>query len=181
MLGACTVQRGFSVLELMVTVAILAVLAILAGPSFQPLMERWRVRSAAEDLASTLYFVRSESIKRGGGVILRASDGADWSQGLIVFQDVNSNGTQDTCDTTSANAPNECNLRLTEASAQVTITPDPADTTTVTADRWGAFSAGVTWVVAPKGAGASHVSARRLCLSASGRVKQVSGGASCDE
>ncbi len=178
MLGACTVQRGFSVLELMVTVAILAVLAILAGPSFQPLIERWRVRSAAEDLASTLYFVRSEGIKRGGGVILKASDGADWSQGLIVFQDVNGNGTQDTCNTTIT--PNECDLRVAAAFAQVTITSNPADTTTLAADRWGAFGADVTWVFTPKGGDASSASARKLCLAASGRVKQIQGSASCD-
>ena len=80
-LGQRTTERGFSLLEVMVVVAILAILAALAGPSFTPMIERWRVRSATEDLQSSLYFARSEAIKRGGGISVAAKDGADWSSG----------------------------------------------------------------------------------------------------
>ena len=71
--------RGFTLLEVMVVVAIIAVLAALAGPSFTPIIERWRVRSAAEDLTSTFYLARSEAIKRGGGITIDATGG--WGQG----------------------------------------------------------------------------------------------------
>jgi type IV fimbrial biogenesis protein FimT len=60
-------SRGFTAIELMVTVAILAVLAGIAAPSFNPIIERWRVRQVSEELQSTLYFARSEAVKRGGG------------------------------------------------------------------------------------------------------------------
>ena len=43
-----TWEHGFTAVELMVVVAIVAILAALAGPSFAPLIERWRVRDAAE-------------------------------------------------------------------------------------------------------------------------------------
>ena len=36
--------KGFTAIELMVTVAVLAVLAAIAAPSFKPLFERWQVR-----------------------------------------------------------------------------------------------------------------------------------------
>ena len=39
--------RGFTAIELMVTIGIAAILAALAAPSFTGLMERWRVRHAA--------------------------------------------------------------------------------------------------------------------------------------
>lgn len=41
--SAAKEMRGFTLLEVMVTVGILGVLAALAAPSFQPLIEKWRV------------------------------------------------------------------------------------------------------------------------------------------
>ena len=69
-------------MEVMVVVAILGILAALAGPSFTPLLERWRVRDSAEALTSTLYYARSEAIKRGGGITIDAS--GDWNTGWKV-------------------------------------------------------------------------------------------------
>ena len=70
-------MRGFTLLEVMVVVAIIAVLAALAGPSFTPLIERWRVRQAVENLQSTLFYARSEAIKRGGNVSIRKTANGD--------------------------------------------------------------------------------------------------------
>ena len=41
-------QAGFTAIELLVVVAIVAILTALAAPSFTPLIERWRVRQARE-------------------------------------------------------------------------------------------------------------------------------------
>ncbi|MBP6653225.1 MAG: prepilin-type N-terminal cleavage/methylation domain-containing protein, partial [Xylophilus sp.] len=60
--------KGFTLLEVMVVVSILAVLAALAAPSFTPMIERWRVRQAVEATTSMLYYARSEGVKRGGNV-----------------------------------------------------------------------------------------------------------------
>ena len=62
---------GFTAIELMVVVSIVAILAALAAPSFSPLIENWRVRESAEQLQSTLYYARSEAIKRGGQVLIQ--------------------------------------------------------------------------------------------------------------
>ena len=50
--------------------------------SFTPLIERWRVRQATENLVSTIHFARSEAIKRGGGITIDATGG--WNTGWKI-------------------------------------------------------------------------------------------------
>ena len=64
-------ETGFTAIELLVTVAVVTILAALAAPSFKPLIDRWRVRDALESMQSTLYLARSEAIKRGGRIAIQ--------------------------------------------------------------------------------------------------------------
>lgn len=57
-------RRGFTLVEAAVTLAILAVLACGAAPSFQGLIERQRLAGLAAQLATDVQFVRHESILR---------------------------------------------------------------------------------------------------------------------
>ncbi len=47
------------------------------------------MRGAAEALQSTIYYARSEAIKRGGGVTIYAIDNADWANGWEVLKSGN--------------------------------------------------------------------------------------------
>jgi type IV fimbrial biogenesis protein FimT len=85
-------QRGFTLIELMITVAILGVLLALAVPSFQGTIARNNVASAASMLSASLSLARSEAVKRGASVTVCKSANAstcvtsgDWSQGWIMF------------------------------------------------------------------------------------------------
>lgn len=71
---------GFSMVELMVVLAITGILAALAMPSFTELIEGQRARSAATDLMVALTRTRSEAIKRNANVTLSPKSG-DWANG----------------------------------------------------------------------------------------------------
>jgi len=154
-------QQGITLIELMVTVSVLAVLAAVAAPSFTPLMERWRVRSAAEDLQASIYFARSEAIKRGGGITIAAIDD-DWSNGWkVATPDPDAEQLQ------TGNVP--AGLSISEGSA----------TTSLSLDRWGSISPAANFLLAPAGKDEEDASAVRLCVNSSGRILRVSGSSDC--
>lgn len=186
-------MSGFSLIELMVVVAILAILSALAAPSFTPLMERWRVRDSAENLQSTLYYARSEAIKRSGNVIITksadtgsctSSGSTQWNCGWVVFFDVNGNGMQDAC---VANAiPNECTLQVVSPPNRVTINL-AGSAGRIAVDRWGMLSdpagasvpTAMSFDLIPKGKTLSNESAARVCIASSGRMVRKKGSESC--
>ena len=167
----------------MVVVAILAVLAALAAPSFTPLIERWRVRDAAESLTSTFYFARSEAIKRGGSVVIQANSSTDWGAGWHVFFDVNADGAQD-CKATDT--PNECDLQVSPVPTNVTINL-PNTTGGVSVDRWGMQShaggastpTNMAFELFPAGKSSSDASAAHLCVGTGGRIVRKNGDEAC--
>ena len=76
-------QRGFTLVEAIVTMTILAVLAGMSAASFSWLNQTTRIRSAAFDLVADLDFARSEAIKRNGDAVI-APVGGSWNNGWTV-------------------------------------------------------------------------------------------------
>lgn len=84
--------EGFSLLELMVTISIAAVIMAVGIPSFKSSMDNQRMTAATNDLVMTMNLAKSEAIKRVAYVtVCKSSDGAsctagsDWDDGWIVF------------------------------------------------------------------------------------------------
>lgn len=162
-------QLGFTAIELMVVVSIVAILAALAAPSFTPLIERWRVRSAAEDLTSTVYYARSEAIKRGGGVAIDAGTG--WGQGWKVSHTQGATTTD---------------LQVSPAPRKITVTQS-GGANVLYVDRWGMLSEtssgapalGMNILLQPDGKSATDISAIRLCIVNGGRIEQKKQGDAC--
>ncbi|MFP4209434.1 MAG: GspH/FimT family pseudopilin [Wenzhouxiangella sp.] len=84
-------QRGLTLLELMITIAVLAILVTAGIPQFQRLIQSNQTTSGANDLLSSLQLARSESVRRGSPVTLCPStdqstcSGSDWSVGWVVI------------------------------------------------------------------------------------------------
>lgn len=93
MRGMSRVTRGFSLVELMVTLAVLAILTMVAVPSFRDTIRRNRVSAASNALYADLHYARSEAINRGQLVSLCPSNdgsnctagGAAWDTGWLVY------------------------------------------------------------------------------------------------
>jgi type IV fimbrial biogenesis protein FimT len=78
--------KGFTLLELMITLAVVSILMVLAAPSFRDLIRRSKVNSASNALLADLSYARSEAIARGAIVSLcPSSNGATCTSGTTVY------------------------------------------------------------------------------------------------
>lgn len=76
-------QAGFSLVELMVVISIVAILSAIGLPSFRALIENQKIRSASSDLYTALVRARSEAIKRNTTVTLSPISG-NWASGWQI-------------------------------------------------------------------------------------------------
>lgn len=87
-------QRGMTLVELMTTLLVLAIVLGLGVPAFRNVVDTNRMAAAVNELVASLHFARSEAIKRRANTTLCASrdaarcdDGAGLRDGWIVFVD----------------------------------------------------------------------------------------------
>ena len=83
---------GFTLIELMIALAIVGILLMVAVPSFREAMMNVRISAQTNDLLTDLSVARSEAVKRNLPVLLCTSTngqscGGRWSDGWIVFVD----------------------------------------------------------------------------------------------
>jgi type IV fimbrial biogenesis protein FimT len=95
-------NAGFTLVELLTTLAVAAIVLTAGVPSFRELIQNNRLATATNELVATLHLARSEAIKRNARVtVCKSVNGTscatsgDWSQGWLVFTDPNSNAAYD--------------------------------------------------------------------------------------
>lgn len=102
-------SRGFTLLEVLVVIAIVGILVGLAAPSFKSMIQSSTMTSTVNTFLADMRYARSEAIRRGGRVVMCRSNlpettqacngttGATngWQSGWIIFHDLNGNGAKD--------------------------------------------------------------------------------------
>jgi type IV fimbrial biogenesis protein FimT len=87
-------QKGLSLTELVVTLAMVSTLAGLALPAYQPLIDRQHAQVAANELASALRSARTEAILRNQTVLIHPLDN-NWKYGWRMLVDISGHGAED--------------------------------------------------------------------------------------
>ena len=116
-------QNGFTLIELMVTIAIAAILLLVAAPSFVTYRQNSQLTAAANTFLANAFAARAEAMKRQLNVFVRPA-GADWSAGWTSYVD----GDWDNLNNTSGV---DITLSTQGPLTQVTISNDttPSDST----------------------------------------------------
>ena len=179
--------RGFTLVEMMVTVAIVAIVAGLGVPSFLRVLARHAIVAQAEELQDAVRMGRSEAMKRGGPVVLcrtepasagRCAGNAGSWQTWVLFTDLGRSGLF---------AAGDAIVRQhVEVSRRLTVTGNAAS---IRFEATGIARADVDSPVftfrpagsgsEPGGGGGDRALQRQVCVNPRGEVAVIADGAAC--
>jgi type IV fimbrial biogenesis protein FimT len=175
---------GFTLVELMVTVAIAGLVVALGAPSFLQVIARHAIQSQAEELQDAVRVGRNEAMKRSGPVILCRTDpatpghcagsGGSW-QTWILFADVPRSGVF---------AAGDPLLRQhVEVSSRMSVSSDASSVRFEATGIAHADGGGAAFLLVPAGrlatSGTARALTRRVCVTPRGEVAIVGGDATC--
>lgn len=102
-----TISKGFTLIELMVTVAIAAILLMVAVPSMGTFKRNAELTSATNTLLSAINAARGEAMKRGmNAMVIPTNNGTDWNTGWVVFVDKDRTQAYDSATDTTVSTQN---------------------------------------------------------------------------
>lgn len=125
--------QGFTLVELMVTIAVVAILAAVAFPSFRSTMRSNQMATSTNELLAAISLARSEAIRNnGGGGVCASRAGAtcdgSWNDGVMAYGDADGSGTFSDGDTV---------LRFSQGRRTLQINTAVSPTSGIAFDRSG--------------------------------------------
>jgi len=178
-LGRRRRAAGFTLVELMVTIAVAAIVVAVGVPSFLRTLARHTIASQAEELQDAVRMGRNEAMKRSGPVVLCrteesnpshcAGSGGSW-QTWVLFTDVARSG--------SFAAGDAVLRQRQDASRRTTVTGDAASIRFEATGIARATTGSAVFVLGERGAG-DLAQQRQVCVNPRGEVAIVMGDARC--
>lgn len=158
-------QSGFTLVEVMVTVTVAAILLAVAAPSLNSVYESVRADNNADKIHDILVFSRSQAVSYGTTVSVcpfatatTCKSGTDWSDGVRVFVEANGVTTE---------------LKVIDSFSDNDKVKGPSGTITFSSDG---ISTGGNFTYCPNGKAAES---KTITVTSSGRVSYGSDGNSC--
>lgn len=171
MLGRHHNQQGFTIIEIAIALALIALLTSLAVPAFQTWVHNAQIRNAAEGILNGLQLARAEALRRNTPVELRLGTDSGWTITAVASgEEIQSRSASEG-----------------SSGAKVTITPDDADRVTFNGMGWLANnndgSPAITEIDVDSAvlAGEPEIRALRVVISSGGAMKMCDPSPKLDE
>ncbi|MEZ9235366.1 GspH/FimT family pseudopilin [Shewanella sp. 10N.286.52.A9] len=168
--------KGFTLVELMVTVVVSAILITIAIPSFSSLYEGQRASSNMSTIKSSLQFARSQAVSYGSRVSIcpfnGTSCGSDWTQGFSIFID---NGTLGSLDST--NGIQDTILRTVDSFNSDDFIKSSASRYTFNTD--GLMNLGLSGSIVYCPGSTTNPDSKGISIGISGRISDIESSVDC--
>lgn len=170
--------KGFTLIELMVTLAVAAILMAIAAPGFLAFQRNAELTSAVNGLVASIAAARGEAMKNGRYAMVVPADAANWNSGWVVFVSKDrSNVFKESADTTvlkQSALPSYFTVDATGTAKEGQTDPpyirfDASGYPKTTSGGFGALK--ISIARNDLGTSAALDQTRRVIISASGRVR----------
>lgn len=178
--------KGFTLIELMITLAIVAILLTVGVPAMKKFLQGSQLIASTNELHSALHIARSEAVKSNARVTICSSDdgtscsgSTNWRDGWIVFVAATSDLIGADAECTAAGG--DCLLRVHDGFTDNLLSVSGVDTGAVAISSFtfsarglpsvGGVSRAGTFLICSFDSGDNVIGSRAVVLSLSGRVR----------